>query len=174
MAETADECAAALRELGLADIQLNSNQTVVYLCIGTDRATGDCFGLLIGRKLQKAGMAAVYGNLDEPVHAKNIEIYLQEISVEHKNPFIVAIDACLGSADKVGKILIKRGPIAPGLALGTKIKPVGDISITGVVNVFGAYAEVNPWEILASTRLSLVMRMAKATAAGINICVPYV
>lgn len=167
MAETAAECTSALIEIGLANIQSNNSREIVYLCIGTDRATGDCFGLLVGRELQKADVAAVYGNLDEPVHAKNIEVYLQEISKKHANPFIIAIDASLGGEDKVGKMLIKRGPIAPGLALGAKIEAVGDISITGVVNVLGVYAGVNPWEILASTRLSLVMRMAEATAAGI-------
>ena len=171
VAETAAECAAALKQSGLIDVQSAAVQEVVYVCIGTDRATGDCFGLLVGRKLQKAGLEGVYGNLDEPIHAKNIESHLQLIRSKHENPFIVAIDACLGGTERVGKMLIKRGPIAPGLALGASIEPVGDISISGVVNVRNSYAEVNPWEVLASTRLSLVMKMAEAAAAGIlEVC----
>jgi len=170
IAQTAAECAAALAQLGLPECA--AARRIIYLCIGTDRATGDCFGPLAGSALIKASpiagsdLASVYGTLDNPVHAKNIADVLAQIKREHTNPFIVAIDACLGKADKVGKMIIKRGPIAPGLARGAGIPPVGDISVTGVVNVLGKHKNTDMWGVLASTRLSLVMRMADMAAKG--------
>ena len=38
----------------------------------------------------------IYGTLNEPVHAKNLENNIELIYSNHKNPFIIAIDACLG------------------------------------------------------------------------------
>ena len=53
---------------------------VVFLCIGTDRSTGDSLGPLIGHKLREqerrrgfVPRAAVFGTLDRPVHAMNLE-----------------------------------------------------------------------------------------------------
>lgn len=44
---------------------------ILFLCIGTDRSTGDSLGPLIGYKLREKGMknARVLGTLEEPVHA---------------------------------------------------------------------------------------------------------
>jgi len=143
---------------------------VVFLCIGTDRATGDAFGPLVGSGLKNVKSAAIYGNLEEPVHAANISAKLASINARHKNPCIIAIDACLGSYDRVGKFIIRQGALAPGLAKGDNSLRVGDISIMGVVNIAGAYSKASPLEILASTRLNLVMGMAKAAAKGISNC----
>lgn len=49
---------------------------IIILCIGTDRATGDCLGPIVGYKLKKMFLdnVTVYGTLSQPVHAKkNIE-----------------------------------------------------------------------------------------------------
>ena len=50
---------------------------VIFLCIGTDRSTGDSLGPLVGHKLRKCRLkkAAVIGTLDKPVHAMNLEVY---------------------------------------------------------------------------------------------------
>ena len=50
---------------------------VIFLCIGTDRSTGDSLGPLGGHKLRKCRLkkAAVIGTLDKPVHAMNLELY---------------------------------------------------------------------------------------------------
>ena len=49
---------------------------VIFLCIGTDRSTGDSLGPLVGHKLRKCRLkkAAVIGTLDKPVHAMNLEV----------------------------------------------------------------------------------------------------
>jgi len=51
-------------------------RNIIILCIGTDRATGDCLGPLVGqslkdKKLESQGVY-IFGTLDEPVHAKNL------------------------------------------------------------------------------------------------------
>ena len=53
------------------------------------------------------------------------------------NPYIIAIDSCLGSLNNIGKIFIKNSPLLPGLALNKELPPVGEMSITGIVNISG-------------------------------------
>ena len=53
---------------------------VLFLCIGTDRSTGDSLGPLIGYKLRSKRMknVKVMGTLEKPVHAMNLEEYLKK------------------------------------------------------------------------------------------------
>ena len=50
-----------------------------FLCIGSDRITGDSLGPLIGHRLTAyRGLGFyVYGTLDDPVHALNLSDRLQ-------------------------------------------------------------------------------------------------
>lgn len=137
----------------------------VLLCIGTDRSTGDCLGPLIGSYLQDSGAGArVVGTLDEPVHATNLAETLAALAREGPPPLVIAVDACLGSLENVGRITVGRGPIRPGAGVNKELPPVGDLYITGVVNV-GGFME---YFVLQNTRLGLVMRMARTIAAGVT------
>ncbi|GAV22076.1 spore protease YyaC [Carboxydothermus pertinax] len=135
------------------------NRPVVILCIGTDRSTGDAFGPLVGSFLKnvRINFFHVYGCLEEPVHAVNLEETLKNIYHQYKNPFLIAVDASLGSLNSVGQIILKDGPLKPGAALNKKLPPVGDLSLTGVVNI-GGFME---FMVLQNTRLSTVMAMAR-------------
>ncbi|MGE5372946.1 MAG: spore protease YyaC [Solirubrobacterales bacterium] len=139
---------------------------IVVVCIGTDRSTGDCLGPLVGTRLKTLGTrkAAVVGTLDHPVHAVNMEERLQEIMDRHHNPFIIAVDACLGRTERVGYINVNHGAIKPGTALGKSLPPVGDIHLSGIVNVGGFLEHL----VLQNTRLSLVYEMADVIARGIS------
>ena len=139
---------------------------VIILCIGTDRSTGDCLGPLIGSKLKQERNFPyhVYGTLDFPVHASNLADYLKEIKEKHHNPIVVALDACLGKVDSVGYINLRKGSLKPGAGVNKTLPPVGDIHITGVVNV-GGFME---YFVLQNTRLSVVMKMANVIASGIS------
>jgi putative sporulation protein YyaC len=139
---------------------------IVILCIGTDRSTGDCLGPLVGHKLRliRYRNVFVYGTLDNPVHAKNLDEVISNIYREHKNPFIISVDACLGKAERVGCISIGYGPLRPGAGVNKNLKEVGDMHITGVVNI-GGFME---YLILQNTRLNLVMRMADTISNGIH------
>ena len=50
------------------------NRPIIFLCIGTDRATGDSLGPLIGYKLKNLSQKNIYiyGSLEYPVHSINL------------------------------------------------------------------------------------------------------
>ena len=131
----------------------------VILCIGTDRSTGDALGPLIGTHLSRLDLPElnIYGTLDEPVHATNLHKNIQLIQQSFFNPFIIAIDACLGSMNSIGCIVLTDGPLKPGAGVHKKLPEVGEANITGIVNVSG-FME---YMILQNTRLSLVWRMSE-------------
>ena len=142
--------------------------SIIVLCIGTDRSTGDCLGPLVGYKLSSMARwqnIFVYGTLENPVHAKNLHSTLDVIKANHRRPFIIAIDACLGSHERVGCIIVDKGPIVPGAGVNKKLPKVGDMYIIGIVNV-GGFAE---YLILQNTRLSLVMNMADINSRGMYL-----
>lgn len=143
----------------------DSYTDIVIVCIGTDRATGDCLGPLIGYKVKdiKYENVHIFGTLDEPVHAKNLCEYM-ELFNKFEKPFIIAIDACLGRLERIGCVSIKEGPLSPGSGVNKNLPAIGHINITGIVNV-GGFMEIM---ILQNTRLSIVMNMANLIANGIK------
>jgi putative sporulation protein YyaC len=139
---------------------------IVFVCIGTDRSTGDSLGPLVGTLLEEKGPNPfyVYGTLDDPIHAVNLAEKLQEIKLKHFYPFIIGIDACLGKLKSVGAIQLANGPVKPGAGVNKDLPPVGDIHLTGIVNVSG-FME---FFVLQNTRLNLVLKMAKTISDGIH------
>ena len=149
-------------------INMNPNfeKDIVYVCIGTDRATGDCLGPMVGTRLQSTSIRAdVYGTLEQPVHAANLLQFMQRIADQYENPLTVAIDASLGNSNRIGFINVKKGGLKPGTALNKDLPEVGDFHISGVVNV-GGYLEQM---VLQNTRLFLVYRMAEIIARSILV-----
>jgi putative sporulation protein YyaC len=132
--------------------------------VGTDRSTGDSLGPLVGTMLADAGFpGSVIGNLDEPVHAENLSRIVA--SLDDRSGFLVlGVDACLGTKAEVGGVMVRAGPLRPGLGVKKKLPPVGDLHLAGVVNV-GGFME---YMVLQNTRLSLVVRMARAISSGIE------
>ena len=149
-------------------LNLNKYEEIVVLCIGTDRSTGDSLGPLVGYKLDSyrfnCDSVHLMGNLNEPVHAKNLEETIEKINLCHPKAFIIAIDASLGRLDNIGQIIIKEGPLKPGLGVNKDLPYIGDVSITGVVNVGG----LMEYMVLQNTRLNLVMNMADIIAKSIH------
>lgn len=142
----------------------DSPRDLVYLCIGTDRATGDCLGPLVGNKLSLLLPSAhVFGTLEQPLHALNLEATLQSIYRSYYHPLLIAIDAGLGKSDRVGFLTMRRGSLCPGLALRKQLPAVGDIHIVGTVNVSGFSEHL----ILQNTRLFIVYKMAEAIARAL-------
>ncbi len=144
---------------------IKENRPIVFLCIGTDRSTGDSLGPLIGDKLRFLVRERIhlYGNLEYPVHAKNLCEVIKEIKLQHINPFIVAIDACLGSLQNIGKVFVEKKPLTPGAAMNKDLPSVGDLSITGIVNISGSLE----FMVLQNTRLYTVMCLADVISKGI-------
>lgn len=144
-------------------------QPLIFLCIGSDRATGDSLGPIIGYKLKKRRYSSflVYGTLDQPVHAKNLEDILQEIHREYISPYIVAIDASLGKASHIGFFTLGQGTLKPGAGVGKELPDVGNLFITGIVNLSGLFEHT----LLQTTRLQVVMTLADNICSGIFYCI---
>ncbi|MEQ6388605.1 spore protease YyaC [Bacillaceae bacterium S4-13-58] len=144
---------------------MESSPPYVFICIGTDRSTGDSLGPLVGTFLKDKHLknTKVYGTLDNPIHAMNLVDTLANIKEIHPNSPFVAIDACLGKSNSIGDIITKKGPVMPGAAVKKDLPAVGDYQMTGIVNVSG-YME---YMVLQSTRLSIIMQMAKVMSDGI-------
>lgn len=145
--------------------QVPSHQPIVVVCVGTDRSTGDALGPLVGSNLKKQNIDGLhlYGTLEHPVHAMNLNETLTTIHQHFNNPYIIAVDACLGQLTSVGCIQIGQGPVKPGAGVNKDLPPVGDMHVTGIVNV-GGFME---YFVLQNTRLSLVMTMAEAIAKSV-------
>jgi putative sporulation protein YyaC len=149
---------------------ISNNPEVVVLCVGTDRSTGDCLGPLVGHRLSKNYSMMnihVFGTLKEPVHAKNLDEKMNYIFNNIRNPFIIAIDASLGKMENIGNINLYNGPLFPGAGVNKNLQPVGDISITGIVNMSGFMEYI----VLQNTRLSLVMEMAEIISLSLYISI---
>lgn len=58
---------------------LHSAEEVTFLCIGTDRSTGDALGPLTGSKLVEHGFRHVIGTLPSPCDADNLVARVAEI-----------------------------------------------------------------------------------------------
>lgn len=139
---------------------------LVCLCIGTDRSTGDSLGPLVGTMLEKMAIPSlrIYGTLDEPVHAVNLRAKLADLRRSLTNPRIIAVDACLGRLNSVGSIQVGMGPLKPGAGVNKQLPEVGEVHITGIVNVAG-FME---YFVLQNTRLSIVMKMADVISRSIH------
>lgn len=138
---------------------------VLFLCIGTDRSTGDSLGPLIGYKLNEEGLEhlEVIGTLERPVHAMNLETYQTILKIRYPNYVVVAVDASVGNMEHIGYVTLGRGALKPGLGVSKELRAVGDIFITGIV---GSLSNYDPL-MLQSIRLSIVMRMADCISRSI-------
>ncbi|CAG7646256.1 spore protease YyaC [Paenibacillus allorhizosphaerae] len=138
-----------------------SSADLLFLCIGTDRSSGDALGPLVGTMLTEAGYPDVIGTLAYPFDASNMRERLMEMPPGKK---VLAIDACLGQAASLAWFQVSNRPIEPGKSVGKQLPMVGDYSIAGIVNVDSG----QKYAILQSTSLYRVMTMAGEIVAAIR------
>lgn len=139
-------------------------RTLVLLCIGSDRATGDCLGPIVGHILhQYQKNFVVYGSLSNPVHAQNLNDTINSIYDTFDSPYIIALDASLGIRQHIGYVTLGEGNLFPGIGVNKALPKVGDAYITGIVNVLGGNSHIT----LQTTHLFHVMSLAEFIAKGI-------
>ena len=150
---------------GLQELGYCEGEPVLIMCIGTDRSTGDALGPLTGTLLNGYSVlhSDVRGTLEAPVHATNLSQELETLQNNRDSRLIIAVDACLGQTAQVGTICVVTGPIRPGAGVNKALPSVGDLYLTGTVNV-GGFME---YLVLQNTRLSLVVKMAGVLAHSI-------
>jgi putative sporulation protein YyaC len=141
-------------------------QPEIIVCIGTDRATGDAFGPLVGSRLleQKRVPCEVLGTLDHPVHGSNLLMLLRERPRILRSRCL-AIDASLGAPEDVGSIIIAPGSMRPGAGVQKELPAIGQYFVAATVNIGGLMDAY----VLQNTRLSLVMRMAALVADALTL-----
>jgi putative sporulation protein YyaC len=139
---------------------------VTFLCIGTDRSTGDSLGPLVGTGLIKAGFDRVIGSLESPCDANTLPNKMAELAdiLAAGEGVVIAVDAALGKRESVGKFQVTTGPLLPGASIGKKLPPAGDYGVAGIVNQSG----VKKYAILQHTPLHRVMRMADTIVAAMH------
>lgn len=137
---------------------------LIFLCIGTDKITGDCLGPLTGTKLKEKGYPyPVLGTLRHPVHAVNLSSTLTILQQKYTHPYLIVIDAAVGPADKIGCVSLSRSPICPGKGIKRPLPPVGNLSLTGIISE----ASDNCADDLPYTRLFLVNTLAEFICSAV-------
>ena len=138
---------------------------IVFLCIGTDKITGDSLGPYIGTLLKQRGFC-VYGCLGNTVNATNLTAAAVRIYREHRDPFIVAVDACLGRRDHVGYASLSTDKLYAGAGVNKKLLPVGNISVTGIVTEFGTDSFTRLMQVPAKNIETMGKAMTEALCAA--------
>ncbi len=146
------------------------NQKPIFVCIGSDLVLGDSLGPLVGTFLKNKGVSSyVYGTLNFPITAKEIEYVRTYLKQMHPASTIIAIDAAIGSADDVGLIRVANNGLKPGLGVDKNLGTVGDSSIIGIV----ASKSLQNYNLFNMTRLNLIYKMAEQISEGIKQYVNY-
>ena len=129
----------------LYKLKRNDNN-LIFLCVGTDKMTGDCFGPIVGTKLieylkeYNIDNINVYGTLKNPINHENL-------------------------GDKIGEILTMEKTILGNVLNKNKFE-IGDISIKAVV---GKDLKIPKYNFISLQNVSLnsVIELADIVANGI-------
>lgn len=137
----------------------------IFICIGSDLVLGDSLGPLVGTFLKRKRVSSyVYGTLNYPITAKEIEYAKKYLKQMHPDCITVAIDAAVGSVEDIGLIRVLNKGLKPGLGVEKNLCVIGDISIVGIVSE----KSLKNYSLFNLTRLNLVYKMAEKIADGIE------
>lgn len=151
----------------------------IFLCIGTDRMTGDCFGPLVGTKLQELLSKynifniSIYGTLKENVSYTNVKQIVKTIKEKHKNACIIVIDSALSKEENIEKIFVQKEKMSLGRCLSKARIEIGDISIKAVVGKSYKLAKYN-FLSLQNVSLNIVINLSEIVAQGIINVIRYI
>lgn len=137
----------------------------IFICIGSDLVLGDSLGPLVGTFLKNKNLPTyVYGTLNFPITAKEVEYARTYLKQTHPKTLSIAIDAAIGESGDIGLIRVLEKGLKPGLGVDKNLGTVGDLSIIGVV----AEKSLKNYNLFNLTRLNLVYKMAEQIANGIE------
>lgn len=140
-----------------------------FLCVGTDRMTGDSFGPLVGSKLidllQEYNFSNIniYGTLEKNLNYESINRVINNINSE---AIIIVIDAALSKKENIGKIFVSNKKTILGKGLDKNKIEIGDISIKSVVAKDYKIPKYN-FKALQNISLNGVITLANIVAEGI-------
>ncbi len=137
----------------------------IIVCVGSDMVLGDSLGPLVGTMLKKKQVSAyVYGTLNYPITAKEVDYAKKYLKLMHPESVVVAVDAAVGNGDDVGLLRVLNRGLKPGLGVDKDLEAIGDVSVIGIV----ASKSLKNYNLFNLTRLNLVYRMAEKIACGIE------
>ena len=147
-------------------IELNpKNKQPIFICIGSDLVLGDSLGPLVGTFLKNKNVQSyIYGTLNFPITAKEVDYAGTYLKQMHPNAITIAIDAAVGNGEDVGLIRVQNKGLKPGLGVEKNLGTIGDLSIIGVV----AGKSQKNYDLFNLTRLNLIYSMAEKIASGIE------
>lgn len=146
-------------------LRLSKGKPCVMVCVGSVKVTGDALAPLVGTMLRSNGYKGfVYGTMNAPVTAKEVDEYGKTLKTLHPDSVIVAVDSAVGGADEVGDVKVINAPLAPGLAIKRNLNKMGDISVIGVVSE----RKDDNFKALKETDFCLVGKMAKVITDGLG------
>lgn len=149
----------------------------IFLCVGSDRVTGDAFGPLVGKKLEELlqnyyNNIHIIGTLENPINANNLNKTILKIQQNFKNPCIIAIDSALSKQEDIGRIFVTNKEMKLANSIGKGSVDIGNISIKGVVAKNHRMSKQNFYE-LQNTSLNLVIKLADIASMGIYEVIKY-
>lgn len=120
----------------LAQYPARREKPMMFLCIGTDTIVGDVLGPLVGTNLKKmlGSDLQVWGTLEHPVDATNVQQTVEELREEFPDAFVIAVDASFSPfEERKGLVTLSIGGLQPGAGTGKDFPEVGDFAIRGIV-----------------------------------------
>ena len=170
-----------MKELSLQMYYAKRNQKfleIIFLCIGTDKIIGDCFGPLVGSKLKELlenyniFNINIYGTLENNVNYINVENIINDIKKSYSNPYIIVIDAALSKKENIGKIYIKKEKTILGSGLSKNKIEIGNLSIKAVVGKDYKLPKYN-FLVLQNISLNVVFKLSNILAEAIVETIKY-
>lgn len=120
----------------LNEFKKSGKKNIILVAIGTDKVVFDCLSALTHTRLKECGNIKnikLYGDMDNPIHALNLDKIVPKIIEENEDAFVIGFDSALSSGDsEFGDILFRHKPIRPGAGVGKDLLKVGDYSIIGI------------------------------------------
>lgn len=149
----------------------------IFLCVGSDKITGDSFGPIVGYNLEKLfknyyNNIKIIGTLENPISGVNLKNEINKIYKTYKNPCIIAIDSALSKNEDIGKIIVTDKKMKFGKSINKKTIEVGNISIKGIVALDYKNPRYN-FNELQKTSLNIVLKLANITSDGIYDVIKY-
>ena len=146
--------------IDLIDSQKKDNQNLTFLCIGTDRVTGDSLGPIVGSNLEKyvkknnIKNIKVIGNLENNLSNTNIN------KIENNNGIRIVIDSAISNTYDIGDIIIDKSPIKIRQALNSSKDINSDIAIKCIVGKNFEDSSEN-FLMLQNIKIGIVLNLAE-------------
>lgn len=145
---------------------------LVFLCVGTEKITGDLVGPMVGSMLNnlinsnKLSNIKIYGTLKENINFENALNIISLIEKNHKESCMIVIDSALSKKEYIGNIFVTDKKIVLGSSLNKNEIEVGDIGIKVVVGQNYNTSKLNYW-CLNNISDEFIFNISKTVSNGI-------